>query len=141
MVGFQDVATVEARYHGATGLFFPPLLRAFLEVHDGLEIEATDDASATVVVDPDPDCTNGLLAARHIETSETSDGENSGLLVGRAYHQYPLLWIEDGERAGTVMYDDGDGPPRVVAPTIAAFFHQLVAHGLSLEAAIEALPE
>ena len=135
------MATVAARHQAAVGRPFPPLLRAFLEIHDGIDVEATDDAKATVVVDPDPNCTNGLLAARHIETDETANGEHSGLLVGKAYYQHRLLWIDDGELAGAVIFDDGNEPFRVVARTLAAFFHQLVAHGLSLEATVEALPD
>ena len=133
----RDVATVAARYQTASGRPFPSLLRAFLEAHDGINVETTEDAKATVVVDPDPDCTNGLLAARHLETGETADGEHSGLLIGKAYHQCRLLWIDGGDHAGAVVFDDD--APKVVAPSIAAFFHELVAHGLSVEATVEAL--
>ena len=134
----RDVAMVAARYLTATGRPFPSLLRAFLEVHDGINVETTKDAKATVVVDPNPDCTNGLLAACHIQTDETGDGEHSGLLIGKAYHQCQVLWIDGGDHAGAVVFDDSDDAPKVVAPSIAAFFHELVANGLSVEATVEA---
>ena len=135
----SDASTVAERYQSVVGRPLDPLLRAFLEVHDGMNVEATEDGKATIVVDGNPDCTNGLLAARHLESAETSDGEQSGLLIGKAYHQERILLVEDGPAFGSVVFDDADGAPVVLAANMATFFHELSAHGLSVEATVEAV--
>jgi hypothetical protein len=128
-----SVPIVCERYQRSVGRSFPRLLSAFLSTHDGLNVETTSDGRIAVVGDADLHVTNGLLPAEHLESDETSDFACSGLLFAKAYDQSRLILVEEGERCGAILFDDGESPV-VIAASLAEFFRQLVDHGMSVEA-------
>ena len=133
--GSAGTAEVDAVAHGylnAVGRPLPPLLLSFLYACNGYEIRTIEGEGITVVDGDDFDIINGLLPARHLESDETGE-ERSGVLIGKAYSQCRVIFVDDGPEAGMVVFDDGDGDV-ILAPTLATFFHDLVAHGLSVDA-------
>lgn len=134
--GSPDVTAVAQRYLDAVGRPLPPLLLAFLSAHNGYEIRTIRGEGITVIDGDDFDITNGLLPARYLESDETGE-QRPGVLIGKAYDQCRVLFVDEGEEAGSVVFDDGDGDV-ILAPTMAGFIHELVAHGLSLEAVASA---
>jgi hypothetical protein len=129
------VAVVAERYERAVHRPFPALLRAFLSVHDGLNVATTSDGCITVVEDVELDVTNGFLPAALLESDETSDFELSGLRFAKAYHQSQLILVDEGERCGAVVFDDGDSPV-VMASSLAELFRELAENGMSIEAVL-----
>lgn len=130
--GSPEVRTVAERYLAAVGRPLPSLLLAFLEAYDGYEIRSVDGEGITVVDGSGFDMVDGLLPARHLESDETGE-ELSGVLIGKAYYQCRVILVDEGEKAGAVVFDDGDGDV-ILAPSLATFFEELATHGLSIEA-------
>ena len=52
---------------------------------------------------------------------------------GIAFAQCPLLLLDEG----SVIFEDGNGPPVVVAQTLAEFILRMSERGLSAEAVVE----
>lgn len=135
--GSPEVGTVARRYVESVGRPLPPLLLAFLAAHNGYSIEPQEGAGITVVdgdgFDVAEPLADSLLPARHLESDETDDMEHSGILIGKSGNECRVILIDEGELAGTVVFEDGEGTV-VLAPTLATFFHELAAHGLSVGA-------
>lgn len=130
--GTAEVDAVARGYLNAVGRPLPTLLLAFLYACNGYEIRTIEGDGITVVDADDFEIINGLLPARHLESDDTGEGR-SGVLIGKAYDQCRVIYVDEGAEAGMVVFDDGDGDV-ILAPTLATFFHDLVAHGLSLDA-------
>lgn len=132
--GTAEVNAVAQGYLNAVGRRLPMLLLSFLYACNGYEIRTIEGDGLTVIDGDEFDIINGLLPARHLESAETGEGR-SGVLIGKAYDQCRVILVDEGPEAGMVVFDDGDGDV-VLAPTLAIFFHDLVAHGLSVDAVV-----
>ena len=134
--GSAGTAEVDAVAHGylnAVGRPLPPLLLSFLYACNGYEIRTIEGEGITVVDGDDFEIINGLLPARHLASDETGDMQLSGVLIGKAFDQCRVILVDEGTHAGMVVFDDGEGHV-ILAPTLATFFHDLMAHGLSVDA-------
>lgn len=129
------VTTAANRYEATTRRSFPAPLREFLWAHDGMNVEATSEGGIHVVEEVGFDVTNGLLPAARLESDETSDFEDSALCIGTVYGQARLLLIDEGERSGLVVFEDGEGPV-TIASSMAELFRELAENGLSIEAVV-----
>lgn len=131
------VAAVARRHQSATGRPLPVLLATVLAACNGYNVEETEGGTVTVEeVAAVEDVWNGFLRAEELESFETSDGRFSGVRFAVAYAQGSIVVVDEGPRAGVIVFDEGKGPAVILAADLAVFVTEVAAAGLSVEALV-----